>query len=265
MARLSPTLPIGRPAFALNAADGATELAIGTAAGGRGSRPERVTAVLAAALATVDGVQATGERVRELSSGTREWLLQQVGALFRPRQDWFEGRCPGCGHAYDLQVQLGELPVKPEGRGFPVVRVITSLGPRVFDVPNGADEERLARQGGGDRRRQLLALCGHADTAVSEAERFTEADIGRIDAALDEVAMQPADHTHVTCPECGLESDARIDPTAFAFPHEASVLGEVHRIAAAYHWGEDQILRLPSRRRRQYLGLIRADKAGRRR
>ncbi|WP_020180053.1 hypothetical protein [Methylopila sp. M107] len=257
MARAHPTIAIGLPRFMPREPDGFAEFAISRGAGATAPRPVRVSRVLAAALKTIDGEEATLGLVRCLSAGTREWLLQKVAALFRPRQDWFEGDCTVCSARYDVALDLAELPAKPCGAGFPTVAVETSLGRRLFDAPNGFDEETLARSHvAGDPRRRLAGLCGLSDDAQAEAARFDLADLDRIDAALDEATPQPSERSATRCPSCGHATEAAIEPLSFAFPSEISLLREVHRIAAHYHWSEDAILSLPTRRRRQYLSII---------
>jgi hypothetical protein len=260
MSRPFPTLPIGLPKFSVREPDGVAELAIARGAAASLPRPMRVTGVLTAALKSIDGEEATAEVVRRLSSGTREWLLQKVASLFRPRDDWFQAACTTCGAQYDLTLDLGALPAKPEGQGFPTVTVDTTLGPRHFDVPNGTDEEALsADPAEEDPTRRLVGLCGLAEDAAAEATLLADADIDAIDEALDAAAPQPSDRSASRCPSCGHPTEAEIEPLAFAFPSEIALLRDVHQIAARYHWNEDAILSLPTRRRRQYLALIRSD------
>ncbi|MGB3336088.1 MAG: hypothetical protein WBA73_02810 [Devosia sp.] len=265
MSRALSTLPIGLPRFALRPSNGVAELAIAWGARSGASRPERVTRVLAAALERIDEQAVSTELLLRLSAGTREWLLQKVAALFRPANDWFEAGCSICGARYDFLLDLGALPTKPAGEGFPVVNIETSLGPRQFDLPNGADEARFVSSGTqDDPRRYFAELCGLSADAAGEAQRFTEDDLLSLDQGFDAAAPQPSDRSATGCPDCGHVTEAAIDPLAFAFPGEMDLLGEVHRLAVHYHWNEDTILALPTRRRRQYLALVRADAPGRR-
>lgn len=261
MVRTFPTLAIGLPRFSLREPDGMAEFAIGRGAAAALPRPQRVTHVLIAAIKTIEGQDASADFVRRLSSGTREWLLQKVAALFRPRDDWFEGTCTVCGSQYDIALNIGDLPTKPAGLHFPVVDVATSLGRRRFDVPNGTDEEAVPLQKhGADPRRSLAALCGLADDAEKEAALFTDDDLDRIDTALDEASPQPSDRSATRCPSCGHATEAAIEPLDFAFPTEMALLKEIHQLAQQYHWSEEAILSLPTRRRRQYLAIIRSER-----
>ena len=265
MSRALPTLPISLPRFALRPSNGVAELAIAWGAASGASRPQRVTRVLAAALECIDEAAVSNELLLRLSAGTREWLLQKVAALFRPANDWFEAGCSVCGARYDFPLDLAAMPTKPAGAGFPVVSIETSIGPRLFDLPNGADEEAFARSGTADDPRRLFAgLCGLSADADGEARQLSEADLLLLDQGFDAAAPQPSDRSATRCPDCGQITEATIEPLAFAFPSEIGLLREVHRLAGHYHWTEDTILALPTRRRRQYLALIRADASGRR-
>jgi hypothetical protein len=243
---------------------GAVELAVAEAAAAAATRPERVTAVLAAIYDQIAGEQATPALIRRLSAGTREWLLQRAALRFRADLNWFEAPCQACGAAYDLALSVAAAPRKPAGPDFPVTTVETSLGPRRFEAPCGMHEEAAARRLDGDPRRSFAALCGLADDAGTEAARFDEDDLAQIDAALEELSPDVASSAAAVCPSCGAETAARMEPLRFTFPRPIDVLAETHLLASAYHWSEDRILALSPARRRDYAELILHDRTGRR-
>ena len=168
--------------------------------------------------------------------------------------------CGACGARFDVQASVAEAPRTPASAGFPVAEVETSLGPRLFEAPNGAHEEAFARRRDGDPRRVFAALCGLSLEAETEAIRFKPEDLARIDAGLEAISPEIADGVDVVCPECGGAGRVRIDLLAFAFPSSEDVLREVHLIAAAYRWSERAILDLPPGRRRAYARLVRTDR-----
>ena len=261
-ARASQTLAVAFPSHEPYPLTGALELAIAESLASGASRPERVTRVLGTVFRRISGQGATPSRVRCLTSGAREWLLQRAAGLFWADTGWFQAKCVRCDADYDVPTVLARAPRKPAGAGFPVVTVHTSLGPRTFEVPNGLHEEQLARSPGSDPVRTLLAHCGLSERAGSDAQDFTADDVARIEAALEEVSPEVADEVVTACPSCRAETRARIDPLAFAFPGLTTLLREVHAIAATYHWAEDAILALPSHRRRGYARLARAAPTG---
>lgn len=257
MTRAALTYPEAFPEATLRPMTGEVELAIAAAAARPGVRPERVTAVLAAAYDTFAGSPAGPESARRLSSGAREWLTQRVALAFHPDLEWFEADCEACGETYDIDMALARAPRKPAGAGFPVAEIATSLGPRQFESPSGWHEEEAATRTGDDPARVFVALTGLADDAEAEAAQFTEGDLVRIEAALDAISPDVADRVVAACPACGAETTARIEPLRFTLPSVAGVLGEAHLLAGAYHWPESEILALPPARRRHYAALIR--------
>ena len=258
MLRGAETMATAFPSARLRRLDGHVELAVAESAGAVGSRPSRVTAIIAALYREIGGEPVTAVTARRISAAGREWLLQRAARRFFGAAQWYETVCDSCGASFDLQLSLDAIPHAEPGPGYPVAKVMTSIGQRLFEVPNGRHEEAYAAAGGKDARRVFAALCGLSADAEAEAIRFDEVDLLRIDAGLEAVSPEIADGVDVVCPDCGIHGHARVDPLGFAFPNVGDVLGEVHTIAAAYHWSEEAILDLPLPRRRAYVELIRA-------
>lgn len=240
---------------------GLTELAVAEAVARPGTRPERVTRVLSAVYQTIAGNPVTPDFVRGLPCGTREWLLQRAAHHFCPEITWFEATCTHCGKPYDLSLNLADASLHQPDYDLPEIQVETSLGTRMFLLPNGAHEEAFARgDSGKDPRRAFAALCGCSDQAAEEARQFDDHDLELIDEALEGASRDIADEALTTCPSCKSETAARIDPLLFAFPREEAVLRETHLIASAYRWPHEQILNLPVRHRAFFAAMIVGDR-----
>jgi len=252
------TYPVAWPMFRFARATGRVELAVGEGLIEPHLRPEQVTALLVAMLESVDGQAATPDLITRLSVGTREWLLQQCGSSCRPAQDWFEATCPSCGTGFDLVLDLAALPIAVAPVGFPEVALATSSGSFAAQVPNGAHELALAQSGktGLEAARALLELCVLDEAAVAQISALSDAEIGRLEATLDDATPDCADAVTSPCPGCGTSVTARIDPLEFAFPGEGLVLADIHLLGCRYNWGENDILDLPTRRRRAYVTMI---------
>jgi hypothetical protein len=236
--------------------DGAAELAAAVASSSP-TRPEAVTALLGALLESIEGDPVTQDTVRALPSGTREWLLQWTAAHLNPELRWFEGRCSHCGEPFDLSIDLSSPVTAAPSTAVAEVTVETSLGTRRFAVPTGAHEEQYARMAAGiDSRRDFAAVCGLSPAAREEASAFDEHDLQLIDEALASVSPDIADSAIAPCPNCGKETECRVDPLLFAFPREADIHADVHLIASVYGWAHDSILRLPARHRTAYAAMI---------
>lgn len=237
---------------------GRTELAVAEAIAAAGTRPERVTRLLAAAFETIGDEASSLETARALSSGTREWLVQCAACAFRSDTSWFEATCEKCGKPYDLSLDL-LVATGVEAEMFdPVVTVETSIGTRAFHVPTGSHEELFARrhQPSDDPRRGFAAICGLSGNAVVDADQFDEHDLELIDEAIEAASPEVADQAETSCPSCGETTTTQIDPMLFAFPAEVDLLRDTHLIARAYGWSQDEILRLSARHRGQFAELI---------
>lgn len=231
----------------LRVLDGRTELAAATAAASAETRPEAVTALLAALLESVGGAPATPEAIRALPCASREWLVQWSAAQLRGDLRWFEVACSHCGTLFDLSLDLGQPICEPPRSPAQRVTVSTSRGERSFKVPTGAEEERFARTAPApDPRRTLARLCAEPED-TDEADLFTEHDLELIDEAMEAASPDIADTLFTPCPACGAETAARIDPLRFAFPREGDLLERLHRLARGYGWSLAEILSLPSR------------------
>jgi hypothetical protein len=259
--RVPETLALTFPSHQSRPVTGMLELELAAAISPHITRPERVTGVLTAVFSTIGGNPADHAQVQRLTCGAREWLLQQAAGLFWSETGWFQSQCSTCGAHFDIPATLHNAPRKSAGEAFPVVTVDTSLGTRTFEAPNGLHEEALARESTADATRTLLARCALGATALQDANAFTRSDIARIEASLENACPDVADEIATTCPSCQALTTVRLDPLTFAFPNAQALVGEAHLLAAAYHWSEDAILELPSRRRRAYAMLIRAEQA----
>ncbi|TRD16116.1 hypothetical protein [Palleronia caenipelagi] len=254
MPRDPVTYPTAWPAWSLARQTGVVELAVGEAVNDTSARPHRVTALLAAMLSHVDGQPSTQGLIRSLSMGTREWLLQQLAALCRPAEDWYDLKCLGCDVGIDMVLDLSALPRTDPGGSFPVAEIRVSGRHLRFELPNGFHEEALADRGltGLAALEHLLSAC-LLDGDLSDLDA---ADLDAIDAALDAAAPDCSDCVTLTCPDCGATQTARIDPMRYAFPGETAVLREVHLLGRSYRWHEADILSMPSRRRQTYVRMI---------
>ena len=261
MDRAPATLPAAFPRAQPRMLDGETELAVAEAVLAGTSRPAKVTAIIAAVYERLDQQTVDCDTARRVSSAGREWLLQRAALRFYVANDWFEARCADCGTRFDLHLSIADIPCVEPGAGFPTVALKTSLGRRMFEVPNGTHEEAFAARRDADPRRAFAALCGLSEESEEDAVRFSERDLVKIDEALEAASPEVADSVAANCPECETAMQARIDPLTFAFPRREEVLQEVHLLATNYRWSEREILALPMARRRAYAQLIHADHA----
>ncbi len=127
-------------------------------------------------------------------------------------------------------------------------------------MPTGADQARLAGLEEEAAIRRLVADCLlEADsgfTVEALAASLTPPELAAIDAALEEASPEVASEIEADCPECGTRQRVPVAADLGLGFGIDGLLGEVHRLALAYHWQEGEILDLPRWRRQHYLALI---------
>ena len=241
--------------FSFKPLTGAVELAIQEAARQADSIAGQVSHLLTLALADVGGAEPTGDRVRSLSVGDRQFLMRRLALLLGLNHTWIRAECDTCHARFDFSVEQSRLPVKEASAGYPFARAATSLGECLFRVPTGADQETVAEvDDEGQALHDLVAMCLVSGTEYPE--RFTPEDLSSVEDALEKCAPEVALFAQASCPDCGVENRVYLDPYSCLQTTKGTLLSEVHSIASTYHWSEHEILGLSRARRLQYLELI---------
>jgi hypothetical protein len=169
-----------------------------------------------------------------------------------------EGTCAACGAAVDVEFSLAAYADHHRPQ---LVRRATAVADDpgwwwlatyqvTFRAPHGVDV--LAALADEHPRRALLARCAR-EPVSARAARAVEAALARLAPTLRaDVAG--------TCPECGIEVLLDVDARELCLAElrflAKSVYDDVHLIASVYRWTQEQILGLPSARRRLYADLI---------
>jgi hypothetical protein len=244
--------------YSFKALTGVEELAIAEAFGSGMLLPQRVTAVLAAALDTIGGEAATEADVRSLAVGDRQFLMQRLVAHLDVETGWLTAVCLHCEAPCDFPLRFADLPCKSAGAGFPFATVQVAQGSAIFRAPTGGDQEVLAAEGleGPAALRRLVGLCLVESAGAFDVAQASDADLVRIDQALEDVSPEAVTETTMVCPSCGEPTRAQLDVTAMPLSSADLLYQEVHRIASTYHWSEREILSLTRQRRQRYLALI---------
>ena len=216
------------------------------------------------ALLEVAGGGEAGPEPARLPVGERDALLLELRAsIFGPRLDGVVG-CPGCGELLELSLDIDDLRAAREGAA-QEPPVVERDGYEVrFRPPDTADLAAIAD--GGDEasaRRRLFELCvveARREGEAFDAGRLPEEVVAAVGEAMHRSDPRAAVEVALTCPECGHGWASPVDVAAFLWAETdrwaRRILGEVHALASAYGWSEDEILRLGPARRRVYLEMI---------
>lgn len=179
-------------------------------------------------------------------------LLRLRAASFGPRIDGHVD-CPGCGQrlafALDTRVLLhGADDATADEAEVAGLRLRPPCLRDLAAVAAEADAARAAHA--------LLARC----TLAGDAARLDEEVLARVEAALERLDPQADITLALACTDCGHASQAQLDPGSLLWDElEArahALLAEVHRLACAYGWTEEQVLALGPARRARYLAMV---------
>jgi hypothetical protein len=239
---------------------------------------ERTTILLAAATCAIGEIRPVSrDVVRSLTVGDRERIVLALYAVtFGPHLDVVT-HCtdPSCGELFELPLKLDDMLQTPEQTAASpehALVVATEAGSFhvKFRLPNGADQEIVARIGRTDLSNatdRLLTQCIISVIDPSECsvspQRVLHMLRGPLEDAIRTLDRGADASTTVSCPSCGHNVPVLFDAFALLTTELArsdALYLEVDRLARAYHWSEADILALPITRRRHYLTLL--DRAG---
>lgn len=175
-------------------------------------------------------------------------------------------RCAGCSLPFDLDFSLLDLEESLRASsGAPAVEreaggVYRMTDGRRFRLPRGSDE-RAAAAAQGPAELELLRRCMVEGSAGDDVAGIGEA-MRAVGAVLDL-------DVSAVCPECRGEQTVRFDLQHYVLrrilEEGRQRAREIHRLAWAYGWSLDEILRLSRSRRRIYVELIERETAPSRR
>jgi hypothetical protein len=242
--------------FAFGPITGAFEVTLAETASAGTSLPRRVTIVLSNALEHLGGVQATTERVHQLAVGDRQFLVRQLAALIDQDILWLSSTCTCCRRGFDVQIEQSRLPVKEAGTSFPFAIAPASWGDCRLRIPSGEDQDAAAQITDDRAATRLLARRCALDPIPETIRELSEADVARIEHAVEHAAPEVTTIVQCACPECGHANEVYVDPYVCLTTSVGSLWDDVHEVASAYHWSERDILALSRARRQTYLRRI---------
>lgn len=218
---------------------------------------DRAVALLAAACPG-----ASREAIADLTIGRRDSSLLTLREwTFGPRMASV-AVCPQCGQRIELAFDVSEVRVDTE----PVDAVAMSAAGYELQVrpPNSADAAAITAEPRAERQRRLLfERCFIKVSRGGEPGTPSELPAETIDAVAERLAEadpQADIQLNVSCPSCGNAWQAVFDIVSFFWSEieawAVRILREVHILAAAYGWREEDILALTPVRRQLYLEMV---------
>ena len=209
-------------------------------------------------------VRTADESVADWPLGARNQILAKIHAecFGASLQGWTE--CEACGEKLEFAVDSQALIKRQEGRNTEAIHVKG----QTFRVPTSRDLAHIAGEHDVETAAtRLRDSCRIHDGKTHGAEGEVMAAWSREDLEeLDEKMMRADPLAEITlsfeCPACKSVSEQTLDLPAFLWAeidaYARRLFEEIHVLAAAYGWSEEDILALSDARRAVYLRMVQA-------
>ncbi|MFL6844079.1 MAG: hypothetical protein ACJ8ER_04275 [Allosphingosinicella sp.] len=199
-----------------------------------------------AAVAGIDSQAAADWPVDERDRA----LIEARCRAFGPAADFYV-HCPSCGEALETRFDLEPLlALEPDG----APTLAWSGRDYALRAPTSREVARAARAG------EAYALVRACIVGLDEDEEGPEPAL--VEASLDKAFPLLNVSIGFTCASCDTSFSKRFDAPAWLWTDierlARALIDEVHLLAAAYGWTEEEILGLGRRRRAAYLARLAA-------
>jgi hypothetical protein len=223
------------------------------------SPPVRSLALLAAACPEMSPEELAG-----VSVGQRDRMLLTL------RERTFGSRlqslapCGGCGETLEMSFDVADISAAQAAEVPHELTVEADGYVAHFRLPNSSDLVAVAKRGDVEGGCQLLLtrclLRATRDGAEVAGGELPLSLLKVMEGRMAEADPQADVRLALTCPACGHRWLANFDVVSYFWSEINAwayrILGEVHRLAFAYGWREDDILAMSPRRRHVYLEMV---------
>lgn len=243
---------------------------------GNGQDPVRRALTLLAVVGAGGGRAAPAPEDGDLDVGSRDVLLARVLAAMGGAVVWARADCGACAAALDVPVDVGAVARLPVHRGGSRFTTTVDGGEVAFRLPTTGDLLAVRGLTPQQAREALLVRClltddpgwsggdggttgqGVTGQGVTGRGGVDPATAEAVEAAMERIAPAGAVELLVECP-CGTRTRTVLDIPVLLWAEietrAAGLLRDVHALASAYGWAEEQVLALSPARRAAYLEL----------
>lgn len=220
---------------------------------------ERALALLAAACP-----EMSVEELNALSVGRRDRLLIALRECTFGSRLTSLATCDACGESLELTFDCSDISADVETQTPAELSVEREGFEARFRLPNSGDLVAVARCNDAETaRRSLLERCvtsASRDGATVSPVELPNDIVDAVEARMSDADPQADVRLALDCPACGRRFLAAFDVVAYFWSEINAwayrLLGEVHTLASAYGWREEEILALSPWRRHVYLEMV---------
>jgi hypothetical protein len=198
--------------------------------------------------------------LENLPVGERDQHLLRLRELLFGERMATHIACPECREPLELDLSTEELRVGFAPPAEAEIAVTRGHQEFRFRLPNGGDAMAVTGIRNPAQARELLAERCRLSPTEAEAGPLPDEVVDAFEARAAELDPQADTRIEVCCPACGRCSEVLFDAGEFLWVEISAwarrTLREIHLLASAYGWREQDVLALSPSRRRQYLNLV---------
>jgi hypothetical protein len=227
---------------------------------GQGQSPaRRALALLAAACPAVPL-----ESLAALSVGQRDARLLRLREWAFGSQLTGVADCPQCGERLEMSFAVDDIRTDEDNESPEPLSLRVEDYELRFRLPNSSDLMAMTGAADPDAIKQMLIercvlQAGHRGTEIKAAQ-LPDRVVAAISRRMAEADPQADIQLALDCPSCEYQWRATFDIVSFFWREIGAwagrVLREVHILASAYGWREDDILAMNPWRRQSYLEMV---------
>ena len=203
--------------------------------------------------------------IAELNIGERDARLMQLREWMFGSQLINTAACPKCAEPVEWENEITDFYIRP-----PDLTTVNALSLQTgkyhlhFRLPNSTDIAAVLDDStGGSKADNLLKRCivtAERAGKTYNKNRLPKRALDALSQHIETLDPQAEIRIDLNCPECSHHWEILFDIANFLW-HEINswaerTLSNVHKLAGAYGWSEQEILNLSPVRRQLYLGMV---------
>jgi hypothetical protein len=204
------------------------------------------------------------EQLQELGIGQRDYRLLLLRSWTFGQQLVCSTRCPHCQEQLELSPTVNDFLQPGTAEAGEILTVESGSYQVRFRLPNSLDLLLIEHETNPEKRHELLfSRCVQETRFRGQQEVSGRLSKSAVKAVVKQMSRADplADiQIQIICPACGCISQVVFDIGAFFWKEIESwvqgILAQVHILASAYGWRENDILGMSSLRRQMYLAMV---------